>query len=74
MTRLGKGGIHMYNMSTKVLMAHVPLPLAEQDGERGRLTLESLADVDAGLVVDHQAVKAWAGSLDTDAPLPVPHK
>lgn len=90
----------MNTVNTKVLTAHVPLPLAEkvdqiaarlersrgwiikqalgawigQEEERRRLTLEALADVDAGLVVDHQSVKAWANSLDTDAPLPVPHK
>jgi predicted transcriptional regulator len=87
-----------FNMSTKVLTAHVPLPLAEkldqiaarmersrgwivkqalsawigQEEERRRLTLEALADVDAGYVIDHQAVQAWANSLDTDTPLPVP--
>jgi hypothetical protein len=72
MIRLIKGGIHMNNMRTKVLTANVP-SLAGQEEERGRLTLESLADVDAGLVIDHQAVKAWASSLDTDTPLPVPH-
>jgi predicted transcriptional regulator len=86
-------------MNTKVLTAHVPLPLAEkidqiaarmersrgwivkqalgdwisQEEERRRLTLEALADVDAGLVIDHQSVQAWANSLGTDTPLPVPH-
>ena len=85
-------------METKVLTAHVPLPLAEkvdematrlersrgwivkqalsawiaQEEERRRLTLEALADVDAGRVIDHQAVQAWADSLDTDNPLPAP--
>lgn len=85
-------------METKVLTAHVPLPLAEkvdqlaarldrsrgwivkqaltawvnQEEERRRLTLEALADVDAGRVIDHQAVQAWASSLDTDMPVPVP--
>lgn len=85
-------------MATKVLTAHVPLPLAEkvdrlatrlersrgwvikqalsawveQEEERRRLTLEALADVDAGRVIDHQAVQAWADSLDTDTPLPPP--
>ncbi len=86
-------------MDTKVLTAHIPMPLAEkvdqlavrlersrgwivkqalaawvdQEEERRRLTLEALADVDAGGVIDHQAVQAWADSLDTDTPLPVPH-
>ena len=85
-------------MNTKVLTAHVPLPLADkvdqlaarlersrgwimkqaltawvdQEEERRRLTLEALADVDAGRVIDHQAVQAWAASLDTDAPEPSP--
>lgn len=85
-------------MNTKVITAHVPLPLAErvdqiaarlersrgwvvkqaltawldQEEERRRLTLEALADVDAGSVIDHQAVQAWANSLDTDKPLSVP--
>lgn len=39
----------------------------DQEEERERLTQEALADVDAGLVVDHQAVQAWADSLGTDA-------
>lgn len=84
--------------ATKVLTAHVPLPLAEkidqmalrlersrgwivkqalsawiaQEEERDRLTQEALADVDASRVFDHQAVQAWAESLGTDEPLPVP--
>jgi len=44
----------------------------DQEEERSRLTLEALADVDAGNVIDHQAVQAWAESLSTDKPLPVP--
>jgi predicted transcriptional regulator len=88
----------MANANTKVITAHIPLPLAEkvdqlasrlersrgwiikqalsawieQEEERRRLTLEALADVDAGNVIDHRAVQAWAESLDTDSPLPVP--
>jgi predicted transcriptional regulator len=85
-------------METKVLTAHVPLPLAEkvdeiaarlersrgwivkqalaawidQEEERRRLTLEALADVDSGQVIDHQSVQAWADSLDSDKPRPLP--
>ncbi|WP_416424035.1 ribbon-helix-helix domain-containing protein [Pseudomonas sp. App30] len=44
----------------------------DQEDERNRLTHEALADVDAGQVIDHQAVQAWADSLGTDKPLPVP--
>ena len=86
-------------MNTKVVTAHVPLPLAEkidqiairmersrgwivkqalsmwigQEEERRRLTLEALADVDAGNVIDQQAVQLWANSLDSDKPLPAPN-
>ncbi len=88
----------MVHTETKVLTAHVPLPLAEkidrmaarlersrgwimkqalsawidQEEERNRLTREALAEVDAGRIIDHQAVQAWADSLNTDTPLPVP--
>lgn len=44
----------------------------DQEEERSRLIHEALADVDAGRVIDHQAVQAWADSLATDNPLPVP--
>jgi predicted transcriptional regulator len=44
----------------------------DQEEERRNLTLEGLADVDAGRVIDHQAVQAWADSLDGDEPLPPP--
>ena len=86
-------------MDTKVLTAHVPLPLAEkvdqiagrlersrgwivkqallawvdQEEKRHLMTVEAFADVDNGKVIDHAAVKAWADSLDTNQPLPVPN-
>ncbi len=89
----------MAKVETRVLTAHVPIPLAEKldqvaerlersrgwvmkqalsswialEEERDRLTREALADVDAGRVIDHQAVQAWAERLDSDAPLPIPH-
>lgn len=88
----------MAQAETKVLTAHVPLPLAEkldqiaarlersrgwimkqalsawieQEEERSRLTREALADVDAGSIISHQDVKAWADSLNTELPLPMP--
>ena len=49
----------------QALMAWVEL-----EEERSRLTREALADVDAGRVIDHQAVQRWADSLDKDEPLP----
>jgi len=86
-------------MTTKVLTAHVPLPLADkvdqlasrlersrgwiikqalsawidQEEERQRLTLEALADVDEGRIIDHDVVQEWAESLNTENPLPAPH-
>lgn len=33
------------------------------EDERRKLTLEALADVDAGRVVDHEAMAAWAAGL-----------
>ena len=85
-------------MSTKVLTAHVPLPMIEkvdeiatrlersrgwivkqalsawieQEEEYRRMTLEALAEVDANQVVDHQSVRAWAESLNSNNPLPLP--
>ncbi len=85
-------------MSTKVVTAHLPQPLADrvdllatrlersrgwivkqalsawvdQEDERHRLTLEALADVDNGDVIDHQSLQAWADSLSSGRPLPPP--
>jgi len=85
-------------MTTRVLTAHIPLPLAEKvdllaarlersrawiikqalsawidsEEERQRLTIEALADVDAGRVIDHKAVQDWAESLSTKNQLPLP--
>ena len=88
----------MAHPETKVLTAHVPLPLAEkidqfaarldrsrgwivkqalsawveQEETRNRLTREALTDVEEGLTLDHEAVTAWADSLTTRKPLPLP--
>jgi predicted transcriptional regulator len=44
----------------------------EQEEQRYRLTLEALADVDAGRTVDHDGVEKWVDSLDSDRPLSIP--
>jgi predicted transcriptional regulator len=44
----------------------------ESEREKDALTSEGLADVDAGRTVDHDEVRAWIESLDTDHPLPIP--
>lgn len=85
-------------METRVMTAHIPLPLADKvdevahrldrsrgwiikqalsdwiadEEERYQMTLEGLADIDAGRVVDHEVVHAWIESLSTDNPLPDP--
>ncbi len=43
-----------------------------EEEDRRRLTLEALADVDAGNLIDHRDVQAWANSLSTETPLPAP--
>ena len=45
----------------------------DQEEERHRMTLDALADVEAGRVIDHQSIQAWADSLGTE-PLPPPVK
>lgn len=65
----------MSKTNTRVMAAHVPVSTANwiaRADERDELTQEALADVDAGHVIDHQAVLAWSGSLGSDQPLPVP--
>jgi predicted transcriptional regulator len=44
----------------------------EQEEQRYRMTLEALADVDAGRTVDQDDVEQWVDSLDSDKPLPIP--
>jgi predicted transcriptional regulator len=44
----------------------------DQEELRYRLTLEALADVDAGRTVDHDDVEKWVDSLDSDQPLSMP--
>ena len=53
-------------------MRQALLEWVDREEYRHQLTLEGLADVDAGRVVDHEAVMAWADSLGTDNPLPIP--
>ena len=43
-----------------------------QEVERNRLACEALADVDAGWVIDHEAIHEWAESLGEEMPLRLP--
>ncbi len=40
--------------------------------ERFQLTLEALAEVDVGSVIDHARMLEWAEKLGTDKPAPAP--
>lgn len=44
----------------------------DMEEERHQLTLEALADVDAGRLIDHKDMIAWADSLSSGKPLPPP--
>ena len=44
----------------------------DREERRHQMILEGLADIDAGRTVDHEAVKAWAASLSTANPKPIP--
>lgn len=44
----------------------------DQEEERRRMTVEAMADIEAGQVIEHQSVQAWAESLSSDKPLLVP--
>lgn len=66
----------MSKIETRIMTTNVPVSMVDwnaREDERDQLTQEALADVDAGQVIDHQAVLAWADSLDSDQPLPIPH-
>lgn len=44
----------------------------DQEEERRRMTVEAMADIEAGQVSEHQSVQAWAESLGSDKPLSTP--
>lgn len=48
------------------------LAWVDEEEQRHRMTLEALADVDAGRLIDHASVQAWAASLSTKKPLRPP--
>lgn len=59
----------MSNATRKARSARI-----DPEEDRHGLTLEALVDVDAGRVIDHQAVPTWADSLDTKKPRPPPRR
>lgn len=54
------------------IMAQALSAWIAQEETRDRLTQEALANVDAGLLIDHLAVQAWADSLGTENAQPLP--
>jgi hypothetical protein len=46
--------------------------LSDRDKSLAAQTREALADVDAGRVIDHQLIEAWAKSLSTASPSALP--
>jgi predicted transcriptional regulator len=48
------------------------ITMNQKEEERRRLTLEALEEADAGDVVSHREVQAWAARLGSASPLPLP--
>jgi predicted transcriptional regulator len=46
--------------------------MIELEERRYQMTLEALEQSKAGKLIDHEKIEAWARSLGTDKPLPVP--
>ena len=59
------------SMEAKGLASRVQF---SQKAERRRLTIEALADVDGGNIVNHRFVQAWADSLDGEKPISLPSR
>ncbi len=79
-TKIHRMRDHFNKLTNHLAAGYANLPesegLTEIDAlvveERSRLTYEALADVNTGQVINHQAVQAWADSLSTAKPLPLP--
>ncbi len=71
--KVGQMSHRRERLPSSIMHPAAPSTRIAQEARRDRLTQEALADVDAGLLVDHQAVQAWAGSLGTEKALPLPH-
>lgn len=55
---------------TMSIETKTPLSRVMLEERRHRLTLEALADVDAGRLIADQMIKDWADTLTTESPLP----
>ncbi|HEX5326779.1 MAG TPA: CopG family transcriptional regulator [Acetobacteraceae bacterium] len=61
---------HSMDRSEGSIVQEALVSWVEIEQERHRLTREAMADIDAGRVVDHAVIQAWADSLGSDHPLP----
>ena len=57
-----------------MIIKHALMPPVDQKEKRRQRTLEAMTDVDAGQVIAHHLVQAWADRLGSDQPLPVPEQ
>lgn len=60
--------------SSEWVMQQALAAWVDLEEERHQMTLEALAEVDAGNTISHAEVVAWIESLATDNPLPPPHR
>jgi predicted transcriptional regulator len=60
------------NRPTESIVTEALSAWMELEEERHRLTLEGLADVDAGRLIDDAEIEAWIEGLKTDHALPAP--
>lgn len=72
LTEKGKAMAMRLDRSRGWVMKQALAAWVDQEEDRHRLTLEALEDVDAGRVIDHLTIQAWADTLGTDKPLSSP--
>lgn len=60
------------NRSKEAIVTEALSAWMELEEERHRLTLEGLADVDAGRVIDDAEIEAWIEALEVNPTLPAP--
>lgn len=60
------------HLSTDSIVREALTDWIEREDHERRLIEAGQADIDARLVVDHEDVVAWAESLSTTEPLPIP--
>jgi|GEM_PF-3438945 hypothetical protein len=63
----------MYHVGMKTSSGiEIPTPPVPSEEEKYQMTLEAIESTSKGRKVPHSAVVAWAKSLSTKSPLPMP--